>query len=210
MNWHYSKRMPSGKLVHIGVWENNAFIGAVMFGVGANRDLVKPYGLIPEQGCELVRVALKAHKSPVSRILSIALRLLAAHCPNLKIVVSFADPEQGHHGGIYQATNWLYAGTSLPSDEYLVNGKRWQGRAIRHKKPEHLTIREYVKTLDPSAEVIKGSAKHRYLYPLDDAMRTQIQPLSKPYPKRVGSIDSDALGFQPREGSARLTPPPQK
>jgi hypothetical protein len=26
--------------------------------------------------------------------------------------------------------------------------------------------------------------KHRYLYPLDDAMRKQIAPLSKPYPKR--------------------------
>ena len=68
-----------------------------------------------------------------------------------------------------------------------------------------MTTREYIKILDPNAQVLKGSSKHRYLYPLDDAMRQQIQPLSRPYPKRVGSIDSDAPGYQPGERSVILT-----
>ena len=37
-------------------------------------------------------------------------------------------------------------------------------------------------------------------------MREQIAPLSRPYPKRVGSIDSDAPGYQPGEESAHLIP----
>ena len=32
--------------------------------------------------------------------------------------------------------------------------------------------------------LVKQRPKHRYALPLDDAMRAQIAPLAKPYPKR--------------------------
>ena len=32
MNWHYSKSVPVGKLVKVGVWENKKYIGCVLFG----------------------------------------------------------------------------------------------------------------------------------------------------------------------------------
>jgi len=48
--------------------------------------------------------------------------------------------------------------------------------------------------------------KHTYLYPLDDAMRKQILPLSKPYPKRAGSIENDAPASQRDEGGVIPTP----
>ena len=35
-HWHYSHSLPIGKLVKIGVWEDDQFIGAVVFGYGAN------------------------------------------------------------------------------------------------------------------------------------------------------------------------------
>lgn len=46
----------------------------------------------------------------------------------------------------------------------------------------------------------KTAGRHKYLYPLDAAMREQIAPLSKPYPKRAASIDSDAPDDQSGEG----------
>ena len=127
--------------------------------------------------------------------------------PGLRLVVSFADPEQGHVGGIYQAGGWFYVGRSQASEEYLVNGKRWHGRALRHEKPAHLTTKQTLALMDPNFKVIMGSTKYRYLMPLDDAMRLQIAPLAKPYPKRIcaASIDSDAAGFQPEEGGADPT-----
>ena len=172
MHWHYSKRMPKSKLAKIGVWEDGVFVGAVLFGVGVTGDLVKRYGLKPTEGCELVRVALNKHKSPVSRINAIALRMLKASNPGLRLVVSFADPEQGHVGGIYQAGNWIYAGMSDASDEYIYKGRRWQGRAFRHnfKGMEH----------HPDVTIVKGSSKYRYLYPLDPDMRKQVRTLLTP------------------------------
>ena len=184
-HWHYSGCMPKSKLAKVGVWEDGRFIGAVIFGVGATSDLVKGYGLKPTEGCELVRVALTTHETPVSRIVSIALKMLKREMSGLRLVVSFADPEHGHVGGIYQAGGWIYAGMTAESDEYLVNGKRWHGRALRHEKPAHLTTKQALALLDPNWKAIKGSSKHRYLYPLDDAMRAQIAPLAKPYPKRA-------------------------
>lgn len=182
-NWHYSRCMPKSKLAKLGVWEDGKFIGVVIYGVGATSDLVKKYGLTPQQGCELVRVALTKHKAPVSRILSISLRLLKNAFVGLRLVVSFADPEAGHHGGIYQAGGWIFCGNTQASDEYVFRGKRWQGRSFRHsyKGMEN----------HPAVQKVKGSSKHRYLMPLDDEMRAKIAPLAKPYPKRAKEQDGE-------------------
>ena len=179
-NWHYSQRLPVGTLVKIGVWEGGKFIGCVLFGRGANYLAGAPYALEQTEVCELVRVALKAHQAPVSKIAACALRFLHSTSPGTRLVLSYADPAQGHHGGIYQAMNWVYVGESAGGHEYFYQG-RWQhsreitagafGSQGKLQDWGHLPQR---KTL----------GKHKYLYPLDEAMRTQIQPLSKPYPKR--------------------------
>jgi hypothetical protein len=183
-HWHYSRSIPCGKLAKFGVWEDDAFKGAVIFGRGATRQLVMPYGLNMNEGCELVRVALTNHVAQVSQIVSISLRLLARSMPKLRLVVSYADPDHGHYGGIYQAGNWVYTGDSSSADEYIVNGKRWHGRSLRSGKPSYMTTKQYAASLDPAFRLVMGSSKHRYLYPLDAEMRKQIEPLRQPYPKR--------------------------
>ena len=196
--WHYSGCVPKSKLVKFGVWEDEQFKGAIIYGCGATSDLVKSYGLRPEQGCELVRIALRDHFWPVSKMLALTLKKLKKEQPGLRLVVSFADPEQGHHGGIYQATNWLFSGYSQASDEYIYKGKRWQGRSFRNSfkgMEKH-----------PDVKVVKGSRKIRYLYPLDDEIRKTVTALSKKYPKRVGSIVTDAPTFHVGDGGEEPTP----
>lgn len=195
--WHYAKIVPRNKLVKVGVWEGGAFTGVVVFGTGASDALGSPYGLTSFQCCELVRVALKRHITPVTRIVRIALQFLRTACPGIRLVVSFADQEHGHHGGIYQGGNWTYAGLSQSSDEYVVRGRRMHGRAIR-KTMERYEIagvntleRARIFYRDPGASVAKGSRKHRYLMPLDADMRAKIAPLAKPYPKRVKQATSE-------------------
>jgi hypothetical protein len=187
--WHYSGCIPKSKLAKLGVWEKAVFKGVIIYGVGATADLVKSYGLKQNEGCELVRIALRAHEAPVSRIMAISLKMLKASFPNLRLVVSFADPEQGHHGGVYQAANWVLAGMTQASDEYIYKGKRWQGRSFRNS---HRGMERH-----PDVTVVKGSRKYRYLMPLDAEMRERIAPLAKPYPKRAkdqAASNPDALG----------------
>ena len=40
---------------------------------------------------------------------------------------------------------------------------------------------------DPHATAVVKEGKHRYLMPLDDAMRQQIATLARPYPVKVES-----------------------
>lgn len=204
-HWHYSKRMPKSKLAKIGVWEDSRFVGAVVFGVGATSGLVNPYGLHKTQGCELVRIALTVHRTPVTRIVAVAVRLLHQEMAGLRVIVSFADPEQGHLGTIYQAGGWIYLGVTQSALEYIVRGKRWHGRAFRASKPSHLTTKQAAYALDPHYREVAGSIKHRYLMPLDAEMRARILPLAKPYPKRAGSADSGTSGFQPEGGGVSPT-----
>ena len=213
-HWHYSRTMPNAKLAKMGVWEDGIFIGVVVFGSGANSELGNSYGLTQFQTCELVRVALSSHKNAVSKIVSIAIKMLKQEYKGLRLVVSFADPEHGHAGGIYQAMNWVYVGDTTPADEFIVNGKRWHGRALRSslsgKGMTQGTTLQRARALDKKATKIKGSSKHRYLYPLDKAMRRQIEPLRKPYPKKdvcgLGEIDSAPDTNRETDGASPINP----
>jgi hypothetical protein len=203
-NWHYSKTIPKSKLLKIGIWEGNQFIGVVIFGYRATPNLVKPYGLTMQQCCELTRIALNAHATPVSKIVSISLRFLRQSNPGVRLVVSFADQSQGHHGGIYQAGNWIYSGACQPATFYKIHGKLMHPRSIGHRGiVQNL---QGARSIDPEATAVNIPGKHRYLMPLDNEMRKKILPLSRPYPKRAGSDTKDTLGFHPGEGGSTPTP----
>ena len=201
-HWHYAKTIPMPPIVNVGAWEDDAFIGVVVFSRGASRNLLKPYGLETTQGCELTRVALRKHKTPVSRIIRIAISMLRKQAPGLRLIVSFADANQGHVGSIYKAGGWIYAGQTPPSREYVdQSGRTWHQRqvsstgvSIQFGRRTHVP-----RTSDCTVIDLKG--KHRYLMPLDDAMREQIAPLAKPYPKRPKD-SSEPPGVLPGEDGA--------
>lgn len=194
LNWHYSKCLPVGKLAKVGAWENEKFIGVVIFGRGANNNMLKPFGLEQDDGCELVRIALTKHIAPVSKIMTIAVKFLKKAQPRLQLVVSYADPEQGHHGGIYQACNWIYTGPSGKAIKIFYKGK-WS-----HKK----TVDDAgVNQNNLPKKVATG--KHRYLMPLDAAMREQIARLAKPYPKRTMRGKEQDAGYPSALGGATPT-----
>lgn len=186
MNWHYSKLMPKFRLTYFGVWEHNKFIGAVIFGRGSNNSLLKPYGLKQSEGCELVRVALTTHDAPVSQIVAQALRELKRTNPGLRLVVSFADPEQNHHGGIYQAGNWIYTGHAGSAKIFTIHGKDTHERTLGSRGWIR-NIDWLHEHIDPTATVRHPEPKHRYILPLDKAMRRQVKQLAKPYPTKVHS-----------------------
>lgn len=188
--WHYSGKLPSTmqKRVAVGAWEDGIFIGVVVFGHGANPSIGKPYGLTVNQCVELTRVALKrGHKTPVSRIVRLALKFLHRANPGLRLVVSYADTGQGHHGGIYQAGNWTYVGISPGVSQLWYKGRAWHAKALRTSYPN-------LKASDPAVKKLAASDKHKYLMPLDEEMRAKIQPLAQPYPKRPKQATAGTTG----------------
>jgi hypothetical protein len=193
MRWHYSRSLSSARNVYIGVWEDDSFIGAVVFGIGAGAATSGLRFGVDRTGdvAELTRIALRRdHKTPVSRILAVAVRMLRRQSPGLRLLISFADPARGHHGGIYQAAGWIYAGHTKPDVQYKL-GRKW----VHHRTA----------TSSGSAAGLpsrKTPSKHRYLLPLDAEMRDRIAPLSQPYPKRVKQATD---GHPPFSGGAAPT-----
>jgi hypothetical protein len=187
--WHYSRAMPSGRLVTIGVWEDDVFVGCVIFGRGASSEIGSPFGLQQSQVCELTRVALGPHRTPTSRIVAIAVRLLRRQSPGVRLIVSYADPEHGHVGILYRSMNWLYLGTTHRESLIRLNGKVTHSRTV--------TSRYGTRAIDwlranvaADAGHVRTAPKFRYCLPLDDAMRAQVQPRVQPYPQREQSAES--------------------
>lgn len=210
-HWHYSRTMPAGKNVYIGVWERDRFIGVIIFGNGGgNATNGKRFGLSRAfEMAELVRVALREHEAPVSRIVGIALKMLKRQSPQLRLVISFADPYRGHCGGIYQAGNWTYAGPTKASKLYIDKA----GREFHERVVSPAGIKKqygvYKPCLRPDGmRMVEVPGKYTYLMPLDKEMRERIAPLAKPYPKKTcaGSVDGGASPDQGEGGGSIPTP----
>lgn len=208
-HWHYSGSLPTPPHNRVGVWENDRFIGCVIFSRGATQNIGKPFGLAQTAVAELTRVALTKHEAPVSRILSIAIRFLRQRSSGLRLIVSYADPEEGHVGGIYQATNWLYMGQGTITTEYRdTAGRRWHARMVSPtgKKKVYGKYRRVPKPSELTP--VRRIGKHKYVMPLDKAMKKKLEPLAKPYPKKTcaGSVAGDASANHAEEGGSIPTP----
>ncbi|MHB1583314.1 MAG: Mom family adenine methylcarbamoylation protein [Acidimicrobiales bacterium] len=184
-HWHYSTRLPGGKLATLGVWEQDRFVGAVVFGSGATPMGHRPFDLQPQDVCELVRVALGEHITPVSRVLAVATRMLQRAMPDLRLVVSFADTGQGHHGGIYQAAGWVYLG-SAPQHAYVVGGRLVHPRTLYSRYGAGGQSVPWLRAnVDPHARRIVTAEKHKYAKALDPAVHPQLAATGKAYPAPV-------------------------
>lgn len=167
----------------------------------------KPYSLQQTEVCELTRMALAPHKATTSRVLSLAVKMAAQHAKGMRLIVSYADPHAGHCGTIYQATNWVFVGTQAPCPYYRApDGKLWHGRMVSKDGTKRVYGKRRNVWRFDQCEKIMMPGKHKYLYPLDKAMRKQIEQLSKPYPKRAGSVRGDTPADQAGEGGSSPTP----
>ena len=190
--------MPAGRLVCVGAWEAGAFVGAVVFGRGASSEIASPFGLQQSEVCELCRVALGQHQTPTSRMVSIAVRLLRQQSPGLRLIVSHAGPEHGHHGGIYAAMNWLVIGTTNRESLIRLNGRLLHPRTVasRYRTRSIDWLREHVAA---DAAHLRTAPKFRYAMALDAGMRRQLSARVQPYPKALSvergrSVDSARAG----------------
>lgn len=172
MNLHYAKRMPSVSYA-FGLFETDVLIGVLTIGKPASHQLcIGICGKGEHQNVyELNRliVSKELPKNTLSFFVGGVMRMLAG---SELILVSYADEGMGHHGYIYQATNWWYTGkTPERTDKYTPKG--------RHS-------RHYDDTM-PHLRKVRTS-KHRYVYVPSKRKRKQIKeiinyPIHEEYPK---------------------------
>jgi hypothetical protein len=185
VNNHYTGKWSSSKIC-FGVFENlNGFggngdggniIGVVVYGppVGASVSIGISPRVKRNEVLELKRLWIEdGHgKNVESFVISQSFKLLRIKMPEIKMLVSYADPAQGHHGGIYQATNWVFqelnitGKTSSFSVSLVENPKpkdwihsRTIGRQFAHHNIE--LLKRYI---GRTFLIKHDSVKYRYLY----------------------------------------------
>lgn len=194
--------MPRGKTAKVGVWENSRFIGAVVFALGANQSIKNLNG---KKTAELARVALSVHKTPVTRIIKIALKLFVKFCPGIEQIISYADMDRGHEGVIYRAGNWEYCGM-IVAEWIKLNGCIVHPKTINARYGT-CSIEWLRNNVDKTASKVPTKGKHKFIYKLTNRARSKDSVASSSQLEEGGAIPTLALSSP--DPSRQSQPPAQ-
>ena len=160
--YHYLHSKPSNIKQSFGLLDSkNNLIGFCVFGVPHSHTLLSGIAgkTFKNRILELKRLWIddSAPRNTESWFISRCLK--SVRCA---YVVSFTDPNYGHVGYVYQATNWIYTGKS--NDRRVLVPKNLNGRhppSLTYGKTKSDLIKEYG---TEALEYIEVSGKHRYIY----------------------------------------------
>jgi hypothetical protein len=190
---HYAKRIPSTSYA-FGLYKRSILIGVCSFGRPMSPALTKGAfnGLYQETFLELNRLVINEgeKKNTLSFFVAQSLKFL----PKPHVVVSYADTSMGHHGYIYQATNWIYTGLSAKRPDYKIKGLNLHSASItdslgRTDKKEGIKQVTLLREKYGDDFYMEDRArKHRYFYLLGDKkqrreMKSNLAYKIEPYPK---------------------------
>jgi hypothetical protein len=184
LNVHYARRIPPISYAY-GLFKQGELAGVVTYGMPASPSLCK--GIcgpeFKDKVLELNRLCLvKNEGGEASRLVGASLRLL----PRPLIVVSYADTSQNHLGVVYQATNFIYTGSTIPRTEIAVRGLEH----LHSKALSNSGSLDELRERHGEGNVYQRprTVKHRYIYFLGS--KSQIRTFRKhlryevlPYPK---------------------------
>jgi hypothetical protein len=164
---HYAKRIPSISYA-FGLFTDNILVGIMTIGKPASNPLC--IGVCGENYAkyvyELNRLCVNEglEKNVLSYFLSKCFKLIK---DNL-IIISYADTSQGHHGYIYQATNWIYTGLSAKRTErYDIDNPNRHSKSVTENKNSNYQ----------DLHVRERPQKHRYIYFLGKMKKEFIKSL---------------------------------
>jgi hypothetical protein len=186
LRFHYSRRTTTPWFVGTAHGDGGLFgdfgpaVAAVVFS--------PPPAQWGEEVYELSR--LVRHPSaavPLTWLISQACVWIRRTHPEADLLVSFADPAEGHHGGVYQAASWRYAYRSKrDTDGLFVNGVFVPGRTCNARWGTRSALRLRESHPEWQIEYSRTEGKHLYWRALrrsGQAKAARLGLQSLPYPK---------------------------
>lgn len=155
--------------------ENN-MVGAMIYGKMAMANQWRKYAVNENSDhnsvIELRRLVLvdDTPRNSESYFIAKTLKWLKKNT-NVEVIVSYADPNYGHEGIVYKASNFSYLGKTSAGKVIMYRGKKYHDKAIRAKhngefKPFAVELRQALE--NGEAEYVKQVPKNIYVYYLYD------------------------------------------
>lgn len=154
---HYSGKVVQNSQLHIGVFYQGRLEGAMQFGSPLDKRKVLPLveGTQWHNMMELNRMAFSdaLPRNSESRAISIAMRLIKKHAPQVKWVLSFADGTQCGDGTIYRASGFVLS--AIKENGQLFRLPRYQDLDTEYCKRNGLlegeieVIRHWIMEITP-------------------------------------------------------------
>ena len=169
--WHYSKSINGLMSDHcFKLMNGDKLIGGMIYGRMAMANAWKKYGDDKDDVMELRRLCCidDTPKNTESYFIGATLKWLVKNT-DIKTIVSYADPEYGHEGVIYQATNFELVGKTAKGRVIIHNGKKYHDKAVRTKYKGELKpfAKRLVEALEAGEAYYKPTqGKYIYVYNL--------------------------------------------
>lgn len=168
--WHYSKSARSLKQTDVFKLvnkTNNHLVGVAIYGQPMSRHHSK-------STVELRRLCLinDTPRNTESWFISRTIKWLATNTDYEK-VISFADPNHGHIGTIYKASNFKYDGLEGNGNPRIVQyGEKQYHMRQFYQKKKGVYSADAVELQDAVAKgyakILKQERKHKYIYELNN------------------------------------------
>lgn len=157
------------------VGDGEALIGCMTYGHPVSNRAVdsicKTIPIALDSVLELTRLVVLdgTQKNTESWFIGQSFDWLRKNDPGVKILISYADPEQYHTGTIYRATNWLYQGCGVSKimpdfSIKLFEDSEWIHSRTVGSKFGNKNIENLARTIGHTFWRKEETAKHRYLY----------------------------------------------
>ena len=146
-------------------------IGVIIYGYTVARNGVKSISetLENREVLELKRLWVEdGYGSNIeSYVIAQSLKQIKNEKPEVKVIISYADPCENHTGIIYKATNWKYQGTKVSHSgnmyQYSFDGEKWLSPRALQAKIGVCGLKDVLKVY-PDIQYKLIERKHRYLY----------------------------------------------
>lgn len=186
--------------------ETEKLIGTIVYGTPVGRLAANSISdlLNRDEVWELTRLFIHDGfgKNIESHVISQSFKYIKKHHPNIKCLMSYADPEAGHVGTIYQATNWLYQIQPMIGPSYLFSFTNdpyeWVHPRTINSKYETADVHKLSDVCKKDFWYRIQMKKHRYLMFLTNKKekRKLINSLKHPvipYPKNINDTTGEII-----------------
>ena len=219
-NWHYSRKIPTGKNVFFGWYVGDSLYAVADYGIGVNPFLHEFLTKITQKPVtqsnlyelkRLCRMDPSNPRYPLTKFLSICHKNLRRD-HGIRFIVSFSDPEHNRFrdqkdvpyssGGIYKAANFEYLGKTnaemhVIDEQGITHHRKYAYRYMQrqHAKGNAITLNEARQAL--GVVPIKTEPKDRWFIDLGEPRR--------PSSKRPGIIiEPEFAGYAGPSAAAGL------